>query len=428
MKSEMKSNGYPYVIVGNSIAAVAAIDAIREHDSERPILVIDREMRETYSRPLISYCLEGRVDEEHIRLRPKEYYWKLKVTVLSGIVRSLKTRERLIITEKNERISYEKLLLTPGAEPVIPPIPGIDGPHVYTFTTLADADSLLKNVRKKQKAVVIGSGFIGIKAAEGLKALGAKVTVVELANRPLPSMLDAEAGKIVAANIRRSGVRLVLSSRVVEIKRKGTAVSAVVLESGEEIPCSIIVVAVGVKPRLELCRDTRIKTNVGIIVNPRMETSVEDVYAAGDVTEAAMLAGGRKNIPIWPIAYEQGTVAGTNMAGGDTAYKGRIPMNSMEVFGLPLIAFGDTVTDEGTTEAIVVRSKTSNAYKKIILQDNRIRGAIFLGEIERAGILSGLMLDKVDVSPFKEELLKENFGYIYVPKQHRAKHISPLEV
>lgn len=428
MKSGTKSNSYRYVIVGNSVAGIAAIEAIREHDGDGSILVIDREMREAYSRPLISYYLEGRVDEDHIRLRPKEYYWRMKVAVLSGAAKALKTRERLLVTDKNERISYEKLLLAPGAEPVIPPIPGIEGPGVYTFTTRADAEALLKSVRKKQKAVVIGSGFIGIKAAEGLKALGAKVTMVELADRPLPTVLDTEAGKIVAAHIRRSGVRLLLSSRAVEIKRKGTSVRSVALESGEEIPCGIIVVAVGVRPRLELCRGTRIKTNAGIVVNPRMETSVENVYAAGDVTEAAVLTGGRKNIPIWPIAHEQGTAAGTNMAGEDAAYKGRMPMNSMEVFGLPLIAFGDTATDEGATETITLRSKTENTYKKIFIRDNRIKGAIFLGEIERAGILSGLMLDKVDVSPFKEELLKEDFGYIYVPKQHRAKHISPLEV
>lgn len=428
MKSEMKNKKPHYVIVGNSIAGIAAIEAIRERDSDRPILIIDREMREAYSRPLISYYLEGRVDEEQMRLRPKEYYRKMNATALAGTALALKTRERLIITENNGRIPYKKLLLAVGADPVIPPIPGIDGPNIHTFTTRADADALLKSVRKRQKAVVIGSGFIGIKAAEGLKALGANVTMVELANRPLPSMLDAESGKIVAAHIRRSGVRFALSSRVVEIKRKGTTVRSVALGNGEEIPCGIVVVAVGVKPRLELCRGTRIKANVGIVVNNRMETSVEDVYAAGDVTEAAVLMGGRKNIPIWPIAYEQGTVAGTNMAGGDATYKGRIPMNSMEVFGLSLIAFGDTATDEGVAETIVMRSKTSSTYKKIFIQENRIRGAIFLGEIERAGILSGLMLDKVDVSPFKEELLKENFGYIYVPRQHRAKHISPIEV
>jgi NAD(P)H-nitrite reductase large subunit len=428
MKSEKRNKRPYYVIVGNSVAGIAAIEAIREHDRDRPILVIDHEMRETYSRPLISYYLEGRVDEDHLRLRTKEYYGKMKVAVLTGTARKIKTGERLLMTEKNERIRYEKLLLAVGAEPVLPPIPGIDGPHVYTFATRGDADSLLKNVRKKQKAVVIGSGFIGIKAAEGLQSLGAKVTMVELADHPLPSMLDAEAGKTVAAHIRRSGVRLILSSRVVEIKRKGAAVSAVRLMSGEEIPANIVVVAVGVRPRLELCSGTRIKTRVGIAVNPRMETSVKNVYAAGDVTEATVLAGGRKNIPIWPIAYEQGTVAGTNMAGGKAACKGKIPMNSMEIFGLPLIAFGDTATDEGTTETIVMRSKTSNTYKKIFLKDDRIKGAIFLGEIERAGILSGLMLDEVDVSPFKEDLLKENFGYIYVPRQHRAKHISPLEV
>ncbi|MEJ2744384.1 MAG: FAD-dependent oxidoreductase [bacterium] len=428
MKKEKRNKSHHYVIVGNSVAGIAAIEAIREHDRDRSILVIDREMREAYSRPLISYYLEGRVDEEQMRFRSKEYYRKMNVAVLMGTARTIKARERLLITEKNERIPYKKLLLAVGSEPVIPSIHGIDGPNVYTFTTRSDADALLKSVRKKQKAVVIGSGFIGIKAAEGLKSLGARVTMVEMADRPLPSMLDAEAGKIVAAHIRRSGVRLLLSSRVTEIKRKGSAVSAVKLTGGEEIPCSIVVVAVGVRPRFDLCRGTRIKTNVGIIVSSRMETSVENVYAAGDVTEAAVLAGGRKNIPIWPIAYEQGGVAGTNMAGGDTAYNGKVPMNSMEIFGLPLIAFGDTAADGVTTETIVMRSKTSNTYKKTFIQDDRIRGAIFLGEIERAGILSGLMLDEVDVSLFKEDLLKENFGYIYVPRQHRAKHISPLEV
>ena len=429
MKSRNKNNRPHYVIVGNSIAGIAAIEAIRERDREHAILVIDREMREAYSRPLISYYLEGRVDEKTMRLRPAEFYKKMKVRVLAGRnVTALKVRERLLITDNNERMPYEKLLLAVGAEPVMPSIPGLVGPQVCTFAHLKDADELKKRVKRGQGAVVIGSGFIGIKASEGLKALGAKVTMVELDNRPVPSMLDAEAGKIVAAHIRRSGVKLVLSNRVVAIRRKGASVVAAALKSGEEIPCSNVVVAIGVRPRLGLCRGTPIKTKMGILVNSHMETSVHNIYAAGDVTETAVLHGGRKNIPIWPLAYEQGTVAGTNMAGGNMAYKGRMPMNSMEVFGLPLIALGDTTTDDGEMEVMMLRSRTSSAYKKIILKNNRIRGALFLGEIERAGIFAGLMLDTVDVTPFKEELLKENFGYIYVPRQHRAKHISPLEV
>lgn len=429
VKSMKRRNSSHYVIVGNSIAGVAAIEAIREIDRERTITVIERELRGVYSRPLLSHYLEGRVDDAVMRFRPSDFYTRMAVETMRGCeVREIDPRRAQVVLARNRRIAYKKLLLAVGAEAITPPIAGIEGPHVHAFTSWDDALALRKSVKRGTRAAVIGAGLIGIKAAEALKALGARVTIIELADRPLPAVLDREGGRIVAAHIRKNGVGLVLSRRVKEIRRKGSAIISVVMEGGEEIPCAHLVVAVGVRPRLGLCKGTRIRTRTGILVDRHMATSVEGIYAAGDVTEAAAVQGGRKNIPIWPLAYAQGRVAGANMAGEKRIYKAGRQMNSIEIFGLPLITFGESAAEGGNAEALTVREKIGPVYKKIILKNDRITGALFLGEIERAGIIAGLMSDETDITSFKDELLSENFGYIYVPKQNRAMHIAPIEV
>ncbi len=425
-KLKKKSKPY-YVIVGNSVAGIAALEAIREIDRERPAVIIDREKRHVYSRPLISYYLEGRVDEELMRLRPSGFYKKMRaMTMLGREVKAIKPKKKQIVLDRGTRIPYKKLLLAVGAEPVVPRIKGIEGPNIFTFTRLNDAISIRKAVKKKMDVVVIGAGLIGIKAAEALKALGARVTIVEIADRPLAAVLDGEAGKIVTAHIRRKGIRLLLSRSVKKIKRKGKRIVSALLDDGDEIRCACVVVTVGVQPCPELYRDTGIKFRKGICVNNFMSTSVKGIYAAGDATEASALFEAKRNIPIWPLAYEQGRVAGTNMAGGKKEYRAGMVMNSIEVFGLPLITLGSSSGEVG--EVLASRAKKGPGYKKVILKDDRIVGAIFIDDIERAGIISGLMLDEVDVGPFKGELLKENFGYIYVPREYRAKYISPLEV
>ncbi|MCX6357228.1 MAG: FAD-dependent oxidoreductase [Candidatus Aureabacteria bacterium] len=418
-----------YVIIGNSVAGIAALEAIREIDHEHPITIIDREAHEVYSRPLISYFLEGRVDESLMHFRPPDFHKKMKARIRLGTqVTGIDARRKQITLGRDGRLGYEKLLIAVGAEPVTPPIPGLDGPGVHTFTTWDDAIALKRNVKKGARIVVMGAGLIGIKAAEGLKALGARATIVELGDMPFPAVLDNEAGRIVAAHIRKNGVRLILSRRVKEICRKSSSIVSAIVDGGEEIPCSHVLVAVGVRPRLELCRGTGIKTRTGILVDKFMATSVKGIYAAGDVTEALALSGGRKNTPIWPLAYEQGRVAGGNMAGEKKVYKPGTQMNSIEVFGLPLITLGDSASNIRGGEALTFRGRGTPVYKKILLKKNRIAGAIFVGEIERAGIIAGLMLDGTDVTTFREELLKESFGYIYVPRQNRARYIAPIEV
>lgn len=429
MKSMRKSASPPYVIVGNSVAGIAAIEAIREIDRQGPIVIIDREERDVYSRPLISYYLEGRVDENGMRFRTAGFYRRMGVRPMLGVeVRKIDARRRRVILAGNRRLTYRKLLLAVGAGAVRPPIEGMAGAGVHTFTSWDDAVALRKNIRRGSRAVVIGAGLIGIKAAEALKALGASVTVVEMADRPLPAILDRQGGRIVAAHVRKSGVKLILAQRVREIRRKGAAVTSVILEGGEEIPCRHLVIAVGVRPRLELCRGSGIKVRTGILVDRSMATSVEGIYAAGDVTEAATLAGGKRNIPLWPLAYQQGRVAGAHMAGGKRVYRGGTQMNAIEVFGLPLIALGESAVEGEEGGIIISRDRRGDSYRKILLQRNRISGALFIEEIERAGIIAGLMLDRTDVGSFREDLLSENFGYIYVPQQNRAKYIAPIEV
>jgi NAD(P)H-nitrite reductase large subunit len=348
--------------------------------------------------------------------------------MLGRVVRSLDVKKKELILDRGVRVTYSKLLIATGGEPLVPPVKGLEGTGVACFTSWNDAVLLKKQVKRGAGVVIIGAGLIGIKAAEGLKALGAKVTIVEREARPLPAVLDERAGKIIARHVQKTGVRLLLGRRVVELLRNKGRLHAAVLDDGMRIPCSQVVIATGVRPRTGLCKGTGMTVRSGIVVNRHMMTSVREVYAAGDVTEAAYLSGGKRNIPVWPLAYAQGRVAGACMAGKPVSYKPGMQMNSIEVLGLPFISLGESWRDDGEAEIIAVWAKKGNAYRKLVLVNNTIVGALFVEEIERAGIIAGLMLDKVDVGMFKDELMKEKFGYIYVPKEYRAKYIAPLEV
>jgi nitrite reductase (NADH) large subunit len=416
------------VIIGNSVAAVGAIEAIRRHDVENPITVVADEPQHVYSRPLISYLLGGMADEAHMDYRPRDFYARQRVETMLGVeVTRVNPLEQNLALAGGGALAYDQLLIATGGRPFVPPIPGVDLEGVFTFTRWDDAQRIARTIEKHgaRSALVVGGGLIGLKTAEALMARSLRVTVVELADRILSMTFDRTASKLAESLLRRAGAEIRIGVTVKEIVEKDGRVNHAILQDGERVECDLVVFAIGVRPNVGLIPpEAGIQVNRGILVDRRMQTSVPNVYAAGDCAEGYdMLLGANRPIAIWPNAYRQGYVAGCNMAGVEREYEGGFPMNSIEVCGVPTISVGLTDPLEGDGYEVLERyDREAPAYKRLVLRDNRLVGAICIGNVDRAGIYTGLIRDRADVAPFKDHLLAGNFGLISLPRDYR-KHL-----
>jgi NAD(P)H-nitrite reductase large subunit len=423
-----------YIIIGNSAAAIGAVEAIRRNDKDGSVIIISDEPHHVYSRPLISYLLAGHTKEDKMYYRDENFYKENNVeTIFNKRVIGVDVKKKQVIIEgqgakvkKQERIEYGKLLIATGGTPFVPPIKGKDRKNVYTFTKWSDAEEILKVSKKVKKAVVIGAGMIGLKAIEGLNAIGIDVTVVELAPEVLSRALDKDASRIVQRKMEEAGIEVITNNEVVEISGKGNVATGIVLRDKKKIKCDLVIVAIGVIPNTGFIKESGIKINRGIVVDERMETNVKGVYAAGDVVEALnMLTNEKMPIPIWPLAYRQGSIAGDNMSGGSQVYKGGFPMNSIEFPGAPTISLGIIDPRGDGYESLIKNDSKNGNYKRIIIKGEKIVGAILVGDdVDRAGILTGLIKNGTPVTSFKDKLLDRNFGFVHMPREHRREKLE----
>jgi len=228
---------------------------------------------------------------------------------------------------------------------------------------------------------------------------------------------------MVEGTLEQAGVKVITGHTVSEITGK-EIVKGVVLDNGEEIPCSLVVVAIGVSPRTELARGTEIKVNRGIVVDRRMATSCPDVYSCGDAAEAYdCVYGVNRLTPIWPNAYIGGMVAGYNMAGAKAEYPGSTAMNSLNYFGMDIASAGMAIPPEGNGYELLHKQKGS-IYQRLVLKDDFIVGMVFVGDIEKSGIIYSLMRERIKVGSFKKMLLSDNFGLVCLPKELLHKRLD----
>ncbi len=418
-----------YVIVGACAAGIGAIEAIREVDPAGTITVISEEQCPHYSRPMISDFVSGKADLAKIKTRDDQFWQKNDVQALTGRKAiSLNTGDRAVVLEGGDKVNYDKLLIATGGKPFIPKMEGTDKEGVFTFTNISDAERLAARIDagEAKSAVVIGAGLIGISVTEALVKRGLSVTLVELQDKILSLLLDSTASDMVADIIRKAGVAIVTGQSVQRILGKPQnerVVSGVLLTKGEQVPCDIVIVAIGVVPRTELVVGTDVKTNRGIIVDNYMRTNVPEVYASGDVAEAYdFVLNQNRLLPLWPLAVLEGRVAGYNMAGKKTDYTGGTNMSALKYFGVPIVSVGlANPKEDPALEVLINHDAQKSVYKKLVLKDNIIVGMTFLNDIERAGILFYLMKNRVNVKRLKQELLTENFGLATLPASLRRK-------
>jgi NAD(P)H-nitrite reductase large subunit len=409
------------------VAAIAAVEAIREKDGKGDITLISDESQFVYSRPLISYLLAGSIKVEQMYYREKNFYEKNKVRAgLGKRVTNVDLVNRRVVLEDGEELPFEKLLIATGGKPIVPKTKGSDLNGVFTFTKWDDVEKIKKFLlgTEVKRAVIVGGGLIGLKAAEGLTALGIKITIVELSDRIMSSTFDGTTSEMMKKILEKRGVEVVTKNTADEIIENVSKVSGVILRDGTKISCEMVVFAIGVSPNIEMVKDSGIKVNRGINVDEYMRTNFPDVYAAGDVVEAYdLVLRDNRPIAIWPNASIQGSVAGHNMAGGTKKYVGSFAMNSIEICDIPTISMGLTDPPAGKGYEILQQlDEEKPTYRKIILKDNVVVGAIFVNDIDRAGIFTSLIKDKIDTSSFKDVLLKEEFGLAWFPKEYR-KHL-----
>ena len=410
-----------YLIIGNSAGGIAAVEAIRKADKAGAITILSDEPWPDYSRPLISHHLSEGKPIEKMLFRPAEFYDTCGIHVLlNSKAVSIDVTGKTVELENGKTIAWNKLLLATGGQPIIPKIDGAGIEGVYTFTTLDDAKAIDAFINlhseRKLKAVVIGGGLIGISVSEALIKRGVGVTIVEMQQNILMSILDNEAAAIEEETIRQSGVEIVTGHTVNAISSSPSGkVSGVVLDDGRSLPCDIVVLAIGVQPRMALAQDAGIETNRGIVVDRHMATSVPDVFACGDAAEAYDFLRHENRVnPIWPAAYSGGKVAGANMAGVPAEFKGGTAMNAMKYFGLHVLSAGMVVPPDESYE--VVSRRENGSYQKIVIKDGLLKGFVFMNEIERAGVVYNLLKDEINVDRFKQVLVAGDFRLTDLPE------------
>lgn len=410
-----------YLIIGNSAGGIGAVEAIREVDKNGEIAIISDEPYPAYSRPLISEYLAGRCSLEKMLLRPGDFYERNRIrTFLGRKAERLDIEGSLVELESGEKIGWERLLLATGGSPIVPRIEGIGLKGVFTFIKLDDAKAIAQFLRHdgmKMRAVVIGGGLIGLSVAEALVKQGVKVTVVEMKERILNTVLDEEGSILEEKALTEAGIGIVTGHMVGNISSHLSGeVSGVILDDGRRIPCDLVIVAIGVQPRIDLAIGTGIRVNRGIVVDRHMATPIPGVFACGDVAEAYDFTYGENRLtPIWPNAYIGGRVAGLNMAGVPAEYPGGTAMNSLKYFGLAIASAGIVNPPDNSYE--VISNRYDHTYKRVVLKDGFIAGMVFAGDIEKSGIVLGLMKDRVNVGSFKQALVARDFGLVYLPEE-----------
>ncbi len=394
-----------YVIIGNSAAAVSAAEEIRNNDKDGKITMISDENRSTYSRPLISYYLKGKVKEANMYYRPTSFYEDLNIEPVLGKRADRIDPKKKIVFCGEEEYPYDKLLIATGSVPFVPPIEGTEGrDNVYTFLKWDDAEALKKRLKKDDKVVVIGGGLIGLKAAEGAHHYSDSVTVVELSDRVLATILDPEAGKMISDSLSENSINCILGDT--GVKYDGEKLT---LKSGKELLCTVLIIAVGVRANIGLAKDIGLETGRGIVTDDCQRTSDPDIYAAGDVAESFDVTDGKKKIlALLPNAVKQGRAAGSHMSGGDIRYEGGCPMNAIDFFGNYITTCG--VINPPENEGYEVRVKKGDGkYTKMVTKDNCLAGYILINQPNLSGILTSIAVGKVKLDTLEGDIF-EDFG------------------
>ncbi|MFH0296966.1 FAD-dependent oxidoreductase [Bradyrhizobium sp. 31Argb] len=365
----------PLVIVGNGMAAARLVDELSKVALGRyAIAVIGSEPRLAYNRVLLSSVLAGETTSEDIELQPASWWRDRGVTLKYGCVATeIDVGRRELKIEGEESIVFSKLVLTTGSSALRLNVPGADLAGVHTFRDSRDVDLLLALAARKTRVVVIGGGLLGLEAAYGLAKAGAPVTLVHLMDRLMERQLDAPAGALLKSLVEQKGIEILLEASTARIHGEGR-VEGIELADGRLIKADAVIFAAGIRPNIALAKEAGIAVNRGIVVDDCLQTAAEGVFAIGECAEHRGICYG-----LVEPAYEQARVLARHLAGQDVAYAGSIVATNLKVSGVSVFSAGDFMGAEGS-ESIVFSDVNHGTYKKLVIADGRLTGAVLIGD------------------------------------------------
>ena len=412
-----------YVIVGNGPAGATAAEAIRQHDAAGDIRIVGAEDVRFYSRPGLAYLLTGLVPERWLFSRPDSDYARAGVRRTVGTVRRIEPGGHRIELVDGEAIAYDRLLLAVGARAVRPAIPGIELEGVVTLDNLEDARTILKLARRARRACVVGGGITAIEIAEGLSANGVETHYLMRGDRYWTSVLDPHESALVEERLAEHAIRIHRGVELaVAVGRKGR-VTAVETRDGQTLPCDILAVAIGTQARLELASEAGLEVGRGIWTDASFRTSDPDIYAAGDAAEVLDPTTGTRSVDsLWSVAIEQGRAAGGHLSGAGEPYHRPAPFNVTRIGGvtttligavgtggrdvdLVTLARGDSDAWRQQLDAFAVVSDAGVNHLRLVLGDDRIVGAVVMGDQSLSRTLQHLVRERVDIREVRDRLV-----------------------
>jgi len=396
-----------YLIVGSSHAALEAVTAIRMHDPEGSLTLLTRDTHLPYSPTVLPYAVSGRSAPDGIFLRDEKFFADHHVQLKRGTaLKALHAERNAAELADGSEIAYEKILLATGASPAVPPIPGLDQVAYHVLRTLDDATKLNAAIKNSKQAVVLGAGLVGMHAAENLVKVGAGVTVVEMARQLTDGYFDAIAAGLIEKAFTDNGATILTGSRVVRLAPSAVG-ATLTLENGTTLEADLLLVATGVRPNMDYLAGSAVEHDRGILVSDSMQTSVSNVWSAGDCAQAKGFFGEDKVMnAILPDATEQGRIAGMAMAGdpGLKQYPGGVPLNTYHFFGRHAISVGSSRVPEGA-EVVTRYDEGNGRYLKAIFKDGCLLGIYGVNEFFDGGVMCQLILRRVDLTAVKERFV-----------------------
>ncbi len=395
------------IILGNGVAGTMTARTLRELDSSAEIMIISQERYPYYPRPNLIDFLAGDLPLERIFAFPADWAAKQRIEVQLGKeVTGLNAARMVVEVDRKEWTQGDKIVLATGASPLLPGIPGIDRKGVFSLRTLEDAVLLLEFLARGPEVVILGGGLLGLEIARAILKRGLKqVTVVEYFNRLLPRQLDEIGARLLQSQLEKMGLRFLLGKEALEISGQET-VSQVKFKDGSSLSAGAVVVASGIKPRLELASTAGLAVNRGILVDDYLQTSQPGIYAAGDVSEHRGRIYG-----LIPAAFDQARVVAYNLAGQIKKYEGTVPANTLKVAGIFLTSAGQILPEGEGFEVLSRLDEEHGVYKKLVLKDGQLVGAIWLGTKKGSVEITRLVQARKNPGPYKSDLLADDFDF-----------------
>ncbi len=395
------------VILGNGLSGTICGKTVRELDPTAEVIIAGEEKHPYYPRPNLIDFLAGLMPREKVFAFAEDWAERQRLQVRLGLrAVSLDPEKPAVTFEDGSRLEADRLVLATGACPFIPPLPGVEREGIFTIRTLDDVLELLDFVSSRPEIVVLGGGLLGLEIARALKHRGLeKVSVVEVFSRLLPRQLDETGSGLLKSRLEGLGLRFFIGREATEILGD-SRVSGIRFKDGEIVKAGTVIVASGVKPRLDLAREAGLACERGVIVDDYLKTSRDRVYAAGDVAEHRGKVYG-----LIPAAFDQARALAYNLCGQPKIYEGTIPSSTLKVAGLYLTSIGLVNPESADYEILTLNKPEAGIYKKLVLKENAVVGAIWFGTRKGTQEISRLIQSGKRIGEFKHEILAEDFDF-----------------